>query len=224
MKNKGQKNSTDKEGTDEVEDNVLFSEVDTESGWHTDGASKNNVYDVIGLMCIYQAKDGGKLQVTNAAHALHSLKQNVPEFLLYELMRPIPRDILENKEFKNPAKKSTKFLRSTVILPERIMQNAYPIFDVNGNRMRFRYMRYWINTGHRKAKLKVPTLLQIAMDLLDEQLDQSRCLDRQLTSGEMIFVNNAILAHNRTPFKDLPGVPKRHQVRAWVQIQKADLK
>ena len=223
VRNKSNEHHDRKESTGQVGDNILFSEVDTESGWHTDGASKNNVYDVIGLMCINKARVGGELQVTNAANALNNLKQSLPEFLLYELIRPVPRDILENKEFKDASKKSTRLLRSRPLLSERIMQNAYPIFDVDGEHMRFRYMRYWINTGHIKAEMKVPVLLQIAMDLLDDQLDQCRSFDRQLEPGEMIFVNNSILAHNRTKFKDLPNVLKRHQVRAWIQVQKADL-
>ena len=201
----------------------MFSEVDTESGWHTDGASKNMVYDVISLMSINKSKIGGSLQVTSGVHAYNTLRRLLPKFMLYELMRPIPRDILENKEFRDNSKKSTRLLRSGPFLTERICQNSYPIFLVEGERMRFRYMRYWIETGHDKAGFKIPTLLSIALDMLDEQLDKERYFNRKLEPGEMIFVNNSLLAHNRTSFKDVPGMPNRHMVRAWIQIQKADL-
>lgn len=215
-------NQADKSVDSVVKDNALFSEVDTESGWHTDGASKLKVYDVISLMCIHKSLSGGNLQVTNAVHAYHTLKRTLPKFLLYELVRPLVRDILENSEFKNPNHRSTQFLRSPAVLCERIRQNTYPIFFIEGERMRFRYMRYWIETGHKKAGYRVPSLLQIAMDLLDEQLDKECTFDRKLEPGEMIFVNNALLAHNRTAFTDTPDAPKRHQVRAWIQTQKVN--
>jgi len=87
----------------------------------------------------------------------------------------------------------------------------------------FRYMRYWIETGHGKTNWKVPTFLRIAMDMLDDHLDQSCCFHDALERGDMIFANNAMLAHARDQFKDGPGLPPRHKVRAWIQTQKADM-
>ncbi len=52
-------------------DNVLFSVSDTEAGWHTDGASKDRVYDVVSLLCISPAAEGGKFRISNACELHH---------------------------------------------------------------------------------------------------------------------------------------------------------
>ena len=53
------------DAADEKNDNVLFSVSDTEAGWHTDGASKDRIYDVVGLLCISPAAKGGKFKFSN---------------------------------------------------------------------------------------------------------------------------------------------------------------
>lgn len=85
----------------------------------------------------------------------------------------------------------------------------------------FRYMRHWIETGHEKTFWKIPTFLRIAMDILDDHLDAACCFHQALERGDMIFANNAMLAHARDQFKNDPNAPPRHKVRAWIQVQKA---
>jgi hypothetical protein len=82
-------------------------------------------------------------------------------------------------------------------------------------------MRHWIETGHEKTFWKVPTLLKIAMDILDDHLDDACVFHQALERGDMIFANNAMLAHARDQFKNDPDAPPRHKVRAWLQVQKA---
>mmetsp|Transcript_16790 Transcript_16790/g.26202 ORF Transcript_16790/g.26202 Transcript_16790/m.26202 type:complete len:492 (+) Transcript_16790:2-1477(+) len=54
------------DATSKKADNVLFSVSDSEAGWHTDGASKDRVYDVVSLLCISPAAEGGKFRISNA--------------------------------------------------------------------------------------------------------------------------------------------------------------
>ena len=84
-------------------------------------------------------------------------------------------------------------------------------------------MRHWIETGHEKTFWKVPTLLKIAMDVLDDHLDDNCCFHQALERGDIIFSNNAMIAHARDQFKNDPNAPPRHKVRAWIQVQKADI-
>lgn len=113
--------------------------------------------------------------------------------------------------------------RSDSIMPLRISYNSYPIFDVRQGRIRFRYMRHWIETAHKKMRWGVPTLLRIAMDVLDDTLDKGCCFRKCLERGDILMCNNAIVAHGRDSFQDIPGEPHRHLVRAWMQIQTVDL-
>eukprot|EP00569_Conticribra_weissflogii_P003736 CAMPEP_0171330372 /NCGR_PEP_ID=MMETSP0878-20121228/1957_1 /TAXON_ID=67004 /ORGANISM="Thalassiosira weissflogii, Strain CCMP1336" /LENGTH=1114 /DNA_ID=CAMNT_0011830647 /DNA_START=649 /DNA_END=3993 /DNA_ORIENTATION=- len=201
-------------------DNVLVSVSDSDVGWHTDGASKDRTYDVVSLLCISPAAEGGKIKLSNACDVYDELNRALPKFLMYELTRVIPRDILENGGGKGIVGAADALSRSADILAMRIRYNSYPIYRVEGDRMRFRYMRHWIETGHEKTFWKVPTFLRIAMDILDDHLDEACCFHQALERGDMIFANNAMLAHARDQFKNEPDAPPRHKVRAWIQVQK----
>jgi len=168
----------------------------------------------------------------------------MPKFVIHEMTRALPRDILENGKglgSGNDAidrrgsiasrqrgtiimrKTSDALSRSNDVLAMRIRYNSYPIFQTEGDRLRFRYMRYWIETGHEKTGWAVPTLLKIAMDLLDDQLDEECAFHDALERGDMVFANNSIIAHARDAFENDPDSPPRHLVRAWLQVQKADI-
>ena len=165
----------------------------------------------------------------------------MPKFVMHEMTRAVPRDILENgKGFGsigsrgsssatlrrgsiNMRTTSDALSRSNDVLAMRIRYNSYPIFQTEGDRLRFRYMRYWIETGHEKTGWAVPTLLKIAMDLLDDRLDEECAFHDALKRGDIVFTNNSITAHARDAFENDANSPPRHLVRAWLQIQKADI-
>lgn len=205
-------------------DNVLFSVSDSECSWHTDGASKDRFYDAVALMCISPASEGGAFHITNACNAYDAVEMRLPKFLMYELTRPLPRDVLENGKGKGTLGLYDELSRSKEVLAMRIRYNSYPIYTINRNRMRFRYMRHWIETGHEKTCWKIPTLLKIAMDILDDELDNYRSFSKALERGDIIYGNNAVLAHSRDSFKDNdPHLPPRHLLRVWIQFPKEDL-
>ena len=98
---------------------------------------------------------------------------HLPKFLQYEFLRALPRDVLENGNgLGNVEGIAYKILRCAKILPLRIKRNSYPIIVEDGDRMQCRYMRYWIESGHRKAGLPISPLLSISMDFFDEALDK----------------------------------------------------
>jgi len=205
-------------------DNVLFSVSDCEANWHTDGASKDKVYDCVGLLCINQASVGGKSKLSNACNAYDKMQSFLPKLMLHELTRPVPRDILENGRGRGNENVGTELSRTESILQLRISYNSYPIYDVSEEgRMRFRYMRHWIETAHQKVNWKLPTMLRIAMDVLDDTLTEGSCFHERLDRGDILICNNGIVSHGRDAFEDVPGVAPRHLVRAWMQCQKVDL-
>jgi alpha-ketoglutarate-dependent taurine dioxygenase len=205
-------------------DNVLFSVSNCKADWHTDGASKDKVYDAVALLCIHPSCEDGKSKVSNACNAHDSLSLSIPQFMMNELHRPVCRDILENgKGNRRRLSMRSKLSRADSVMSLRISYNSYPIFDVQQGRMRFRYMRHWIESAHKKMHWKVPTLLRIAMDALDDTLDRGCCFHESLERGDILICNNACVAHGRDSFKNTPGKPPRHLVRAWMQVQHVDL-
>jgi hypothetical protein len=58
------------------------------------------------------------------------------------------------------------------------------------------------------------------MNVLDDLLEKNTSIPRvqmPLAPGEMIFLNNHFIAHNRTKYQDRPMQPKRHMIRSWIQ-------
>ena len=210
-------------GLDTSGDNVLFSVSNDLAPYHTDGASAERAYDAVGLMCINPAFEGGKLHLSQAASALASLKARLPKFILNELFRPLPRDILENGKGQGvDGADLLRFSRNPDLLKLRIRHNAYPIFEegISGDRdsrLRFRYMRQWINSGHAKAHLGLSPLLILALNALDSSLDIEKVASIQMQSGDIVFTNNMSLAHSRDSFID--GSNHRHKVRVWLKLQ-----
>jgi SAM-dependent methyltransferase len=216
-------------------DNVLFSVTDSEASWHTDGTSRDNVFDVVGLLCIRPAKEGGSFALSNACNAFSSLESRMPRFIMYELLRHLPREVMEKGQGKGniPEDFISTVSRGDKLLGLRTLRNSYPIYEVLAldihsdlmidRRMRFRYMRFWIESGHKKAGLKVPPLTRIAMDFLDKELDRWCCFKERLEAGTIVFSNNNLIAHARDAFKDSTTGKPRHMVRAWIQTQVTDM-
>ena len=204
-------------------DNVLFSVSDCEASWHTDGASKDKVYDCVGLLCINPSSIGGKSKISNACNAFDKVENTLPKFMMHELTRPLPRDILENGKGNGNDNFGTQLSRTESVMHLRISYNSYPIYMTKKDRIRFRYMRHWIETAHKKVHWRLPTMLRVAMDVLDDTLTEGCCFYEKLERGDILICNNSCVAHGRDAFQDVPGQPARHLVRAWMQCQGVDL-
>eukprot|EP00957_Ditylum_brightwellii_P199715 15224408-Ditylum_brightwellii.AAC.1 len=211
-------------GLDTNADNVLFSVSRASAPYHTDGASANIAYDAVGLLCINPALEGGKLHLSNACTALGLLKNKVPKFVLNELFRPLPRDVLEDGSGQGVNRADLlRFSRCPDLLKLRVQHNAYPIFEEGSNGhtklLRFRYMRQWIESGHSKGQMHIPPLLKIALDALDSAIDAENVASITMQSGEMVFCNNMIFCHARDAFTNKASNPARHKVRVWIKLQ-----
>ena len=116
---------------------MLFSisVTDSEAPWHTDGTSRDRVFDVTGLMCLQPGKTGGEYSIANACNAYASLVARMPRFILWELMRPLPREIVEKGKGKGSAPDDymSNIVRSAEMLQLRILRNSFPIFELAGS-------------------------------------------------------------------------------------------
>jgi len=205
-------------------DNVLFSVSRESAPYHTDGASADRAYDAVGLLCINPASEGGVLHISIASNALQLLKQNLPKFILNELFRRLPRDILENGRGEGVNRAALlRFSRTSDLLKLRVRHNAFPIFEEGHNGrnecLRMRYMRQWIESGHVKGQLDLPPFLKLALDALDSALDIEKVASIKMKAGEIIYCNNMSVCHGRDAFTNRAGDPERHKVRAWLQLQ-----
>jgi hypothetical protein len=96
-----------------------------------------------------------------------------------------------------------------------------PIFTTRGDELLVRYLRYWIEVGHEKVQLPLTPLELRALNELDAVLRRPELrVEFMLKPGEMFFINNRWIFHNRTAFEDHAELDeRRHYVRLWLQAR-----
>jgi alpha-ketoglutarate-dependent taurine dioxygenase len=94
-----------------------------------------------------------------------------------------------------------------------------PVVDLGGDEPLFRYLRYWIEAGHRKAEVPLEGEALQALDRLDETLRRPDLhAEFSLHAGDILWLNNRWLLHSRTAFQDHDEPErKRHLVRLWLE-------
>lgn len=181
-----------------------FSVTSYESSFHTDDSFGGEVLDYVGLLCLQTARAGGTSQVISGRTAYQELRAHYPEALA-ELCAPFHVDRRGGvREGEAP----------TVLRP---------VIEVADGEILFRYLRYWIEVGHDKAGVPLTKKQVAALDTLDAVLKRPELrVDFELKPGDMYFLNNRWLLHNRTAFEDhAEPERRRHLVRLWLQRRAA---
>lgn len=185
---------------------VPVSMTNSETFFHTDSSAVDVVPDFVGLLCEQPSNHGGDSLVSNALRAYHTLQRDHPD-LLESLQQGKYRDVV------TPGKEKTR---------ANLMRNRFPIFqpcDREGGVL-FRYMRYWIEVGHEKAGAPLDAVEIAALDRLDALLTQpDNVVGFRLERGDILWVNNRLMAHNRTEYRDTPDNVRRLQ-RMWIARDK----
>ena len=184
-------------GADANDPNSRIYQTCERQTFHTDSA------DVVGLLCIREAKEGGKSLLVSAETIYNRMKQECPD-LLEKLFDPIATD----RRGEIPA-------------------GAKPYMDIpvlswyEGNLTVF-YQRQYINSAQRfdGAMCLSPEHVE-ALDMFDALAnDPELCFGMQLQPGDMQFVYNHSQLHDRTGFLDWPDPSqRRHLMRLWLSIE-----
>jgi hypothetical protein len=121
--------------------------------------------------------------------------------LVARLFRPFPTD----RRGEVPAGKKPFF--------------EIPVYNDYAGHLSVLYSRTYINSGQRfpEARRLEPEDIE-ALDLFDQLAnDADLRLDMQLQPGDMQFVHNHTILHDRTAFEDWPEPEKkRHLLRLWL--------
>jgi hypothetical protein len=171
------------------------------TSFHTDSARRETLPHFVSLLCLQDA-DGGDSQLASASLVHEKMSREAPE-LLERLYHEYVRDIVTP---------------GTTRTDETLFANRFPVFAARdgGTSLTFRYMRYWIEKGAERANLELDALDVEAMDFLDSMFaDTSLHAQFHLRPGEALFIDNRDIAHNRTPYENLPD-KSRHLVRMWI--------
>ena len=171
------------------------------TGFHTDSSRADCIPDFVGLLCETPSPNGGDSLVSNALHAYRVLAEQAPE-LVKILEQPFIRDLVTPGVEKTEA---------------ALRGNRFPVFapSARPEGLVFRYMRYWIERGQEKAGAPVSDAEKRAFDALDELL-AAHSVQFKLEGGDILWVTNRTLAHNRTGYVDVPGVTRKLH-RMWIR-------
>ena len=172
------------------------------TGFHTDSTALEYSPDIVGLLCLQPAKIGGESIFANAADLYLWMKQFYPEDLNV-LTKPIIRDVI------------TPGSHTDI---DAIKKNRFPVFSFVNDVFKFRYMRYWIISGHNRCNIEIPTELTRALERIDEFFQNKKNLAfYRMVRGEILYVNNNFICHNRTKYEDYDEAErKRTLVRTWI--------
>jgi alpha-ketoglutarate-dependent taurine dioxygenase len=177
-----------------------FSVTNYESSFHTDNSFGEEVLDYVGLLCLCAAKSGGQSQVQSGFAVHNELLARHRDCLraLYEPFHIERRGGV--REGEGPTIRS-------------------PVIAWNGKDLLFRYLRYWIETGQQRAGLPLTVEQVNALDTLDAVMRRPELqAEFSLEPGQMFFINNRWILHNRTAFEDYPEIERRrHLVRLWLK-------
>jgi alpha-ketoglutarate-dependent taurine dioxygenase len=184
----------------DVRRGARFSITNAESSFHTDASFWDEVVDYVGLLCLRPSRAGGLSQVVNGVTVLQQLSLRHPE-AIDGLSRPFHVD---RRGGARPGESPTAL---------------FPVLTQTGPaEVMFRYLRYWIESGHARVGQPLTSEQTKALDALDSVLaDPALRVEFSMRRGEMFFVNNRRVLHNRTAFEDFTEPERRrHLVRLWL--------
>lgn len=179
--------------------NVRIYQTHERQTFHTDSA------DIVGLLCLQTAKSGGLSALVSSITLYNEMRERRPD-LARRLFAPFATD------------------RRGEVPPGGKPYFTIPIFNWHAGALSAIYQRQYVDSAQRfpdAPRLK-PADVE-ALDLLDALTDDPALhLTMALERGDLQFVHNHTLLHDRTAFDDHPEpARRRHLLRLWLAPKSA---
>ena len=176
--------------------NVRVYQTNERQTFHTDSS------DVVGLLCLNTAKSGGLSLLVSSSAMFNEIRKQRPD-LLPLLLGPIATD------------------RRGEIPKGMLPYYLIPVFNYYEGHLTAIYQRQYIESAQRFPD--APRLTpehEEALNLFDKLANDPQLnFSMKLEKGDMQFVYNHALLHDRTNFEDWPDASeKRHLLRLWLSI------
>jgi len=183
-------------GVDSSDPKVRLYQTNERQSFHTDSC------DVVGLLCLQPAKKGGLSLLVSADTVFNEMRKKRPD-LLQLLLEPIATDCRGEV-----AEGMAPYL-------------LIPVFSYYKNRITPFYQRQYIESAQRfpDAPRLTPKHIE-ALNLFDELCNSVDLnMSMMLEKGDMQFVYNHAMLHDRTGFTDWAEVEnRRHLARLWLSV------
>lgn len=174
--------------------NVRLYQTRERQTFHTDSC------DIVGLLCLREARSGGDSLLVSALTLYNELRRRRPE-LAARLLRPMAHD----RRGEVPAGQRPYFM--------------IPVLSWHAEALSVFYQRQYIDSAQRFEDAPRLEAADVeALDAFDALAEDVRLhLRMRLAPGDIQFVHNHVLLHDRTAFEDHeePAL-RRHLLRLWL--------
>ena len=174
--------------------NVRVYQTSERQQFHTDSV------DIVALMCLQPARSGGLSSIVSSVAVHNEIARRRPD-LAAELYEPFFTD----RRGEVPEGMKPWF--------------ALPVFNRVGSELTTIYARRYIESARRFPEVPALTPKQLeALDLFDSLCESADFrLDMAFEAGDMQFLCNHVILHDRTAFDDWPEPERRrHLLRLWL--------
>jgi len=183
-------------GLSSTNPNARIYQTNERQTFHTDSS------DVVGLLCLRQAKVGGDSLLVSASTIFNEMRRKRPD-LLQLLLQPIATD------------------RRGEVPKGMLPYMLIPVLSWHQGFLTPFYQRQYIDSAQRFADAPRLTDTHVeALNLFDQLANDPQLnLTMRLEPGDMQFVYNHALLHDRTAFEDVENPQeRRHLLRLWLSI------
>ncbi len=181
-------------GLDVKDPNVRIYQTHERQTYHTDSC------DIVGLLCLKTAKSGGLSALVSSTTIFNEMRKRRPD-LLKLLFEPIATD----RRGEVPAGMKPYF--------------EIPVLNWYQGYLTAIYQRQYVDSAQRFADAPRLTPAHIeALDMFDALANDPRLnMHMEFKPGDLQFVHNHTLLHDRTGFEDWTDPDKRrHLLRLWL--------
>jgi len=177
---------------------LRYHQTNTGGSIHSDGPQLKIPPKYVLMACSKEATKGGYSIITNMKNIYIFLKKKKPNYL-----KILKKEFLfERRGFNN---------RNANVFSK-------PIFEIRKNFFRFRYLREYIEAAYVLKKKNLKKSQVNALNYLDKLIHNKSFQKKfKLNKGDMVILNNNILAHGRTGFPLNSNEQQRTILRIWIK-------
>lgn len=179
---------------------VRPAETNAEQSIHNDNAFNEATPDIVGLLCLRPALEGGESKVMSFYTAHNELLRNHSD-VLDRLYHPFPHD------------------RQREHWPDEPSLFWAPIFSYGESELLARFSPHPIQNAYQLLGDKMDEVSSRSLSIMRNVCNESGiALSFIMERGQIQYVNNRQIGHSRTGFRDYedPAL-KRHMVRLWLR-------
>jgi alpha-ketoglutarate-dependent taurine dioxygenase len=167
---------------------------------HTDNAFNTTAPEVVGLLCLKDARSGGVSRCLSFLAVHNRLMREAPD-LLKRLYEPFPHD------------------RQREYWPDQPSIVEHPIFTYEGGKLLVRFSPHQIRNAYKMLNREMDQTTRDALACAQTLCgDPSMWVEFNMTPGQIQYVNNLEAGHARSGFEDFDEPEeRRHMVRIWLR-------